>query len=727
MKVRLGRVALCSLLVTLLGAVQAPMPVRAVETAAVATLSGRVSVDGEPLRGVRVTISETSANLSNQVVTTKDDGAFSVSVPTGVYAVTAYAASALKTPGDLLTRAIYGLQVQADTHVDVAVERGTVVQTCILGSGGIPLPGAKVDVFDAVRDNVASESADASGWVRLVLAPDYVLFVTPPASATRETTMWLRYEELSLDANGIARPIRLDTLDDPVDEGNGVMRLYRGSAPGRHIVIGMVSEGFTSGDEPFVDRNGNGVCDDEPYLDTNGDGGYDAGEPFVDANQNGKRDTEPFTDLNGDGICNRDERELFLDSAMFRLRVLLGFPVYREIRERLDIYAVFVASQQAGSDFPTLAVPVSRDTAFDSEFQSTNYIFDFDRLKVSLDAERRLGEYDYLALVLNDVYGVGRETGGGIVVLNGGRRPENNYTVAHEFGHTIGRLADEYFYYDGAPPYSRDEPNFPNVTRTSAIGALKWSRFVRPGTEVPTADGSPGVGAFEGGLYRRLGISRPSFSCLMRRYGFFCPVCAATMVESLRVRLDDPAPTRPTLSLPLAGAVAHSNFTVACAVPDLADVASVDAVVDGQPVGAPTTVSPFGITLDASYLSNGAHTIAADVRLVNGATVRAAAVTIAVAHASPSEPEIGMPSFSHGTLVLPEAATLTIPGAVVLVNGADRYPLEIRRDGTVGVVKKAPGSQSGVRFAKAVRRNRTVTVQVVNPDGGRSPSVVFRR
>src|SRR5262249_41903900 len=55
------------------------------------------------------------------------------------------------------------------------------------------------------------------------------------------------------------------------------------------------------GERPFVDKNGNGVCDDgidelvlvpEPYYDTNCNGVHDADEDFIDLNANGQFDAE---------------------------------------------------------------------------------------------------------------------------------------------------------------------------------------------------------------------------------------------------------------------------------------------------------------------------------------------------------------------------------------------------------------------------------------------------
>jgi hypothetical protein len=694
---------------------------------AAATIVVRVRLaSGEPIPGVRVSVAETGDNRASALATTRADGKVAVVVPHGTYAVTVFATAAGSAPTDLVDRVVYGIPVAGDREVDVALERGTVVQAAFVDEAGRPVSKGRVEVSSNLHEPTAVAFTDENGWARMVMLPGMSIYVAPPTTLPRAIGRWVRFEDLVLDERGIAEPIVLYTLPEPRDLGDGRYLLHGGEAPGPHVTVALIAEGFTDADEPFVDANGNGACDDEPYLDTNGSGAYDNGEPFVDANDNGRRDMEPFDDVNGDGVCNRGERALFLESAVDHLRSMLAFPVYRELRERLDVYALFVASAQAGSDFPTLPRSVARDTAFDSKFLSLNFVFDCDRDLAIAEARRLLPEHDYLAILVNNVYGVGRESGGGVVILYGGRVPSPAYVAAHEFGHTIGGLADEYFAYDGAPPYTREEPNYPNVTRSSEVGNLKWARFVRPGTAVPTVDGTPGIGAFEGGYYRRHGISRPSFNCLMRRSSIFCAVCADHFITRFDIRRGVAPPTTARLALPLDGATTATYVPVAVDVPDLAAVASVRAIVDGVPTGAAATVSPFGLQLDARALAVGSHRVAAEVRTHDGAVSRTGEAIVVVGRLPRSEPSLASARFKGGTLVLEGLDGAAMPGAVLFVD-SDRFSLETARDGSVRVVKRSVGSASGLRISKAIRKNRPVTLSVINPDGGRSPEIVFTR
>jgi hypothetical protein len=117
--------------------------------------------------------------------------------------------------------------------------------------------------------------------------------------------------------------------------------------------------------------------------------------------------------------------------------------------------------------------------------------------------------------------------------------------IAHEFGHGIGGLADEYCQ---PGTYSGSEPGVVNVTANTNRATLKWRRFVRPTTPVATGvnpspgngactnynqgtrpvwwNGSQDVGLFEGARYRDSGLYRPVENCRMRgNTPPFCPVC----------------------------------------------------------------------------------------------------------------------------------------------------------------------------------------------------------
>lgn len=670
---------------------------------------------GEVVKGARVSVAETGDALFVGFATTGADGAFEFDVPGGTYRVTAFPPASKRGASALLASSRFGIDPSRAASIDVALAPGTIVQAAIASVDGDPLPGAKVEVFDEARETAASVFTDETGWVTFVARSGFSVLVTPAAGAGRETSRWIDFDELGIDGHGVARPIVLDRLPQPDEIAPDVYRLHKGSAASR-VTIAVISEGFTDGDEPFVDKNGNGICDDEPYLDANGNGAFDAGERFVDVNANGKRDAEQFEDRNGDGVCNRSERELFLQSAIDHYRMLLGIPGFREWRDRIDVVAVFAPSAQAGSSFPTLPRPRVASTLFGSEFQSTSFIFRLDQVAAEQTARAIHADFDLLSVLTYDLFGVGRESAGALVNLFSSRRAETSVVAAHEFGHLVGKLADEYFEYDGAPPYNRDEPVQVNVTRTDSLGMLKWARFVRPGTAIPTVDGAPGVGAFEGGLYRRRGIARPSYNCLMRKGTIFCDVCSDAMMARLGALAGLVEPPAPEIFDAPKGVVS-GRVPIAVRAPDRATIAETRLVVDGARHGASARVAPYAVLFDADEVGAGQHSIVVEVVRVDGRVERSRVETIRTAPRERSRPRAGNVRLKGGSLVLTAPEEVVVPGAVVFA-GADRFPLEMAADGSVRAVKAARGTVTGSKLGKAVKRLDGAPLRIVNPDGG---------
>lgn len=96
-----------------------------------------------------------------------------------------------------------------------------------------------------------------------------------------------------------------------------------------------------------------------------------------------------------------------------------------------------------------------------------------------------------------------------------------DWTVAaHEMGHMIGGLGDEY---TGAAAYAGGDPGAVNLSNTSDRNTLKWRAFVNPNTALPTAanvgDPVEDAGAYEGATIGQnsyaTGIFRPSSNSRM--------------------------------------------------------------------------------------------------------------------------------------------------------------------------------------------------------------------
>jgi hypothetical protein len=147
--------------------------------------------------------------------------------------------------------------------------------------------------------------------------------------------------------------------------------------------------------------------------------------------------------------------------------------------------------------------------------------------------------YDYIFIILNEpgfggCGGSGRQT-----VTSGG-----SYTVmAHEMGHGIGGLHDEY--YRSGTSWTGGAYNDRNCTTVTNRNTVVWHDLIDAATPVPTVydsatmDSNTTVGIFEGCRTKETGIYRPVQSCRMRSNSpQFCPVCQRLINDILAPFVD---------------------------------------------------------------------------------------------------------------------------------------------------------------------------------------------
>ncbi|MYW19041.1 hypothetical protein GT039_26555 [Streptomyces sp. SID2955] len=221
----------------------------------------------------------------------------------------------------------------------------------------------------------------------------------------------------------------------------------------------------------------------------------------------------------GDGYTAAEQDEFAAD-AEEKLDAIFGVEPYRSYRGLFNIWLVNAVSRESGvSGDP--AADVVKDTALGSAF----YCEGLERLLcVDTGAVTR---YAALAPAADIVFVVAHSAkyGGagystpdlppgspfhGVATMSSGN--ERSYLIgAHELGHSIGRLADEYQYPGyGAYP-GPEEPAAANLTLHRDPAEAKWHRWA--GVQDPT--GSV-VGTYEGGGYYETGIHRPTETSLMR-------------------------------------------------------------------------------------------------------------------------------------------------------------------------------------------------------------------
>ncbi|MDE6383862.1 MAG: IgA Peptidase M64 [Paramuribaculum sp.] len=216
-----------------------------------------------------------------------------------------------------------------------------------------------------------------------------------------------------------------------------------------------------------------------------------------------------------------DEADTFYADAQAFVDELLSYEPFCHYTDRLQLTAIATPSVDSGVSSPQSGRWL--DTPFGSHFDT----FHMDRYLTSPrvwdmhTAADAVPTAHIIVLANTDQYG-----GGGIYnnyALTAAHVPFFRPVAIHEFGHSFGGLADEYFYDDEMDgTYALDaEPWEPNIT-TLVDFASKW-------------EGTPDTGLFEGGGYRSKGIYRPAYNCRMRtnEYPAFCPACRASLERTI--------------------------------------------------------------------------------------------------------------------------------------------------------------------------------------------------
>ena len=236
------------------------------------------------------------------------------------------------------------------------------------------------------------------------------------------------------------------------------------------------------------------------------------------------------------------ETDLFYADAQAAADALFSHEPFGQYRDRFNVVAVALPSADSG-----VSVPLKgewKDTPLHSHF-STFYM---DRYLTTLnlkDLHDALAgiPYEHIIILANtDVYG-----GGGIYnsyTLTTAHHSQFRPVVVHEFGHSFGALADEYYYDDMYVEYYYPdvEPWEQNITTLYDFGS-KWENLVGEGTPVPTPatpDNQYRVGVYEGAGYQSKGVYRGYQQCRMldNRSESFCPVCRQALERMILFYLE---------------------------------------------------------------------------------------------------------------------------------------------------------------------------------------------
>jgi hypothetical protein len=244
------------------------------------------------------------------------------------------------------------------------------------------------------------------------------------------------------------------------------------------------------------------------------------------------------------------------------LNVLWSIEPFRSYRNYINVYSVEIPSPESGITCdPQVREP--RKTPLGAHFQGGCTNPNARGILVNQDAARAFAKqatphFDQILVLANtDTYG---GIGGAVATTSGGNSLGVLITP-HELGHSLGRLQDEYTYYErgvpggayrgrgrGRSPDKVEEPTSVHHTLLTEeqmrAQQQKWFRWL--GDE---SESGGRIGRFEGGLYSTTGVWRPSKHSMMISVGYYYDqVSRERMVERISEQVNLIAAARPTAS-----------------------------------------------------------------------------------------------------------------------------------------------------------------------------------
>lgn len=425
--------------------------------------------------------------------------------------------------------------------------------TMRLADGSV-VPGATIRCQDDLTYQSVWMTTDGAGRFEIPITPDGLTkFYTPESGSSI-----LRVERHLADTLDRTDDLELDALQTLPDTAGMLTQIYGVEDRSSRFNIVFIGESYTTLRETFTDSNHSGTWDGVLFGDTNQNGRLDQGEPYTRYGNaptpvlgtDPTRSNEHFVDSNGDGFPNLDDQVILYRNAVDTLRSLFGQDLWSSSRNVFNAFLVRVVSRQAGNDVIDASGNVlqTRDTFFEARVTLQRNLLEANYDRIQQVVHELVPEADIIIALVNQPVRMGRANsfiltaGGPAVAL------ANSYVIAHEMGHNLGRLRDEYTEFPDA--YLEGEPTGPNITTATSLEQIPWRELVAPDREIPSVAWSSGAGLYEGAYYHTAGAFRPTQYCMMVSGDRFCPVCTHEVMLRLAAVTGGPT-TAPTALEPI--------------------------------------------------------------------------------------------------------------------------------------------------------------------------------
>ena len=426
---------------------------------------------------------------------------------------------------------VHGSATAAGAVVSVELPEPYVWSGVLRDFAGDPLPRLYIISYGPLTRSSSFDISGPDGSFAIPTTPGgFVKFYSP-----EDSDAILHTERFGSPVENRDQDLTLDRFPPFTDDGTELTQMFGVEDRSNRYNIVVIGDGFTDVTETYTDLNGNCVWDGVISYDLNGNGVWDSGERYAlygeaqspELGTDPTLDNEPFTDLNGDQFPNLDDQAVFDRNSLEVIRSMFGQDFWNSNRDVFNVFRIRAISNQAGHDIQDADGHTvhQRDTLFGTRLYnpSRGYLFRGNYSFIREFVNEHLPEWDTIIIVVNQPIRMGRANS--FIYMYGGplTRQANNYVIAHEMGHNVGGLSDEYTEYQES--YSGPEPTARNVTTMTERDLIPWADLIAEDKEIPSVQGSSGVGLFEGAFYRTGGVFRPAASCMMISANRYCPVC----------------------------------------------------------------------------------------------------------------------------------------------------------------------------------------------------------
>lgn len=244
----------------------------------------------------------------------------------------------------------------------------------------------------------------------------------------------------------------------------------------------------------------------------------------------------------GDGYAQADQAKYRNDVQRLVVNGVLAHNVYGDNRRAFNVYRADLVSAESGVSTPALEKDTALKLIYTGEWESC-WINPSPQTGGLIRAAVRGIDYNFVLLICNESDFGGCQSGKRMYITSG----INWDLVAHEYGHAIAGLYDEYVEKNEA--YAGPRINAGNCSTVLDRNKVVWRALIDASTPIPTkpggAVGAAMVGMFEGCNAYEKKIYRPADNCLMRESDQnppppFCPVCRPLMTTALAPHLPGP-------------------------------------------------------------------------------------------------------------------------------------------------------------------------------------------